>query len=140
MLFAFPWSAAAVGSRTCFLSSTASRVPSLEVSVTGPLLVLCMLLLGAQSVSAQRLGGPAASELFAYGARPTPATSQDTVFKVVEPTHWKLGLLLGASAGGLALGYLGYGFCHGDSEIDHSCFGPSAGPYSALPLAAPSAR
>jgi hypothetical protein len=95
--------------------------------VTVPLLAVCMLLLGAQSVSAQRLDGPAPSELFAYGARPTPASSRDTVFKVVEPTHWKLGLVLGAAAGGLALGYVGYGLCHDDSEIHQSCFGPAVG-------------
>jgi hypothetical protein len=53
--------------------------------------------------------------------------SRDTVAKVIPPTHWKLGLLVGGIAGGLALGYVAYGLCHEDHEIHESCFAPAVG-------------
>ncbi len=63
------------------------------------LLLSCLLLAGVQSASAQTastgLRGPAPSQLFAFGARPAPVATRDTVAKTIPPTQWKSGMLIG---------------------------------------------
>jgi hypothetical protein len=96
------------------------------------LLLPCLLLVGAQSASAQTastgLGGPARSQLFAFGARPAPVTTRDTVAKAIPPTQWKSGMLIGGGLGALMLGYAGNALCNdGDGGSDDSCFGSTVG-------------
>jgi hypothetical protein len=92
------------------------------------LVALCLFVLTARTGVAQaRVRGPAQSDLFAFGARPAPVASRDTVAKVIAPTYWKTGLVIGGVAGGLALGFVGYSLCHEDHEIEQSCFGPAVG-------------
>ncbi len=95
-------------------------------------LLLCLLMAGAASASAQTgpagLRGPAPSELFAFRAMPTPIASRDTVAKMIAPTHWKTGLLIGGGFGALMLGIAGNGLCNDDDGgSDDSCFGPTVG-------------
>jgi hypothetical protein len=68
--------------------------------------------------------GPTPSQLFAFGTAPAPA-ARDPSTKVIPQTRWKLGLLVGGIFGGLALGYVGYELCHGDQEVQESCFAPA---------------
>ena len=100
------------------------------IAMTRALLVLCVLLLSAGLMVAQThrelLRGPTPSQLFAFGTAPAPA-ARDTSTKMIPQTHWKLGLLVGGIVGGLALGYVGYGLCHEDHEIQESCFAPAVG-------------
>lgn len=96
------------------------------------LLLPCLLLAGAQSASAQTastgLRGPAPSQLFAFGARPAPVATRDTVAKTIPPTQWKSGMLIGGGLGALMLGYAGNALCNdGDGGSDGSCFGPTVG-------------
>jgi hypothetical protein len=71
------------------------------------------------------LQGPSWSELFAFGARPLPVASRDTVAKAIPATHWKTGLLVGGVAGGLALGALAIGLCNDSDDQDKNCFLPA---------------
>jgi len=95
------------------------------------LLVLCALTLGAEPSPAQshgaRLRGPAASLLFGVRTVSAAEASPDTAAKVIQPTHWKRGMLIGGAVGGVALGFLGYALCHDLSETRASCLGPTLG-------------
>ena len=87
----------------------------------------CALVLIAQTAVVQaRVRGPAPSELFAYGARPTP-TSGDTVAKTIAPTHWKTGMLIGGGVGALMLGLAGNELCNDGDGSDDNCFGRTVG-------------
>lgn len=93
--------------------------------------LLCLLMVGADSAGAQTgpasLRGPAPSPLFAFTVRPTPVASRDTVAKVIAPTHWKTGLVVGGSLGALMLGIAGNGLCNDGDGSDDSCFGTTVG-------------
>ena len=100
------------------------------MAMTRTLPVLCVLLLSAGPVVAQThrdvLHGPRPSPLFALGTAPAPP-AMDPSTKVIPQTQWKLGLIVGGIFGGLALGYAGYELCHGDQEVQESCFAPAVG-------------
>lgn len=93
------------------------------------LVVLAMAVAARPSVAQgfQSLRGPGPSQLFA--ARP-PSPMQftpDTTPKIIRPTHWKRGLLIGGTIGGVGFGALGYALCHDLSETQTSCLGTALG-------------
>jgi hypothetical protein len=93
-------------------------------------LAVLAMMLAAQPSAAQgshRLPGPSSSQLFV--ARPPSPTriTPDTTPKVIRPTHWKRGLLIGGTIGAATLGALGYALCHDLSETRTSCLGPAVG-------------
>jgi hypothetical protein len=100
---------------------------SREVFVLHRALVVLALIAATQPLAAQGvsrgLQGPGRSQLFA--ARPSSPMqfTLDTAPKVIRPTHWKGGLLLGGAIGGAGLGVLGYALCHDLSETRTSCLG-----------------
>jgi hypothetical protein len=106
--------------------------PHPEVLVFRLVLVVLALVmipprLAAQSLSAG-LRGPSPSQLFA--GRPSPlaqVVALDSTPKVIRPTHWKRGLLIGGTIGGVSLGALMYALCHDLRETQTSCLGPTAG-------------
>jgi hypothetical protein len=51
------------------------------------------------------------------------------------PTHWRAGLLVGATLGGIFGGYLGHGLCRDSDSAHGSCFGSLIG--GAVVLAVP---
>ncbi|MFL5493435.1 MAG: hypothetical protein ACJ8DC_03520 [Gemmatimonadales bacterium] len=94
------------------------------------MLVLLALLLVSQPSAAQAVGlvrGPSPSSLFL--AQPSLATrgTPDTTAKRIPATHWRRGLLIGGTIGGVGLGALVYAFCQDLKETDRSCLGPAAG-------------
>jgi len=92
------------------------------------LVALCLLVLTTHAAAAQAgLQGPSPSELFAFGARPAPVASRDTVAETIPATHWKTGLLVGGVAGGLALGVVAVGLCNDSDDQDKNCFLPAVG-------------
>ena len=93
------------------------------------LVVLAMAVTAQPSVAQgfQGLRGPGRSQLFAARPSSPMQSTLDTAPKVIRPTHWKGGMLLGGAIGGVGLGLLGYGLCHDLSETRTSCFGPALG-------------
>jgi hypothetical protein len=97
-----------------------------------PLLLGLGLAFITSSLDAQTHGawirGPAPSVLFME--RTTAAwrtAARDTTARVVRPTHWKRGLLIGGAIGAVGLGGLVYALCEGLKETQESCLGPALG-------------
>ena len=90
--------------------------------LAGLLLATCMAPLSAQEPA--RLQGPASSLLFTPSTLAGAAASDaDTTARVVAPSHWQHGLLIGAGIGGLGLGAFLYAFCKGLNEGEDNCVG-----------------
>lgn len=94
-------------------------------------LVVLALMAATQPLAAQGvspgLRGPGRSQLFAAQPASPMQFTLDTTPKVIQPTHWKRGLLIGGTVGGVGFGALGYALCHDLSETRTSCLGTALG-------------
>jgi hypothetical protein len=90
-------------------------------------LVMIAPRLAAQGGPSGALRGPGPSQLFAARLSPLAQAALDTTLKVIRPTHWKRGLLIGCTMGGVGLGALMYALCHDLRETQASCLGPTVG-------------
>lgn len=85
-------------------------------SLTGLLLACCLSSVNAQEPAAW-IPRAQPSRLFAAVVGiPIEATDVDTTARVVRPTHWKKGLMIGGLIGGAGLGWLVFSLCTGDNE------------------------
>lgn len=92
--------------------------------LSGLVLASCVSAGSAQQPAAW-IRGPASSVLFtADPATGREATAVDTTARVVRPTHWKRGLLIGGVIGTFGLGAFVYTLCEGLKETQESCLGP----------------
>jgi uncharacterized membrane protein YeaQ/YmgE (transglycosylase-associated protein family) len=88
-------------------------------------LLLLVTVAWTGSTSAQtRLSGPAASVLFDTGHRDRalslPWEVPDTA-KVIQPTHWKEGALIGGVLGLIPGALLGHAICENSEDPDANC-------------------
>src|SRR5882724_10020569 len=105
--------------------------PHPEVLVLRLVLVVLALVMIAPRLAAQGLSaglrGPGPSQLFAARPSPLAQAALDSTPKVIRPTHWKRGLLIGGTIGGVGLAALMYALCHDLRETQASCLGPTVG-------------
>jgi hypothetical protein len=90
-------------------------------------LLTLVLAAGTSTASAQQraawIRGPAASVLFTGSDATREAIGADTTARLVRPTHWKQGMLIGGVIGGVGLSGFVYTLCKGLSEGRDSCIG-----------------